>query len=424
MQHSPSEWLDLIWRTHRRALLPTEAVLSRASLGLTRLREAGLAHAATLESSSANADPLTILATRVMHDPNSMAAASTAVASLLSDASSSSAASAAVPALLHVPADIEIDSTGDSSSPIRLVETIQQLASHGASAGVAPSSTRRVLFASPADLPAMPLVVAAAWSHGLAAFSLPMLLQTREPSSQWQRALAASLHTDGSHPNSGMGSGRERWITQAAELTMQLAAERLYGSSGSADFHDVALMRCEARRSSPAPVAAPVAQSLAATAAASARALAFAPTVAQLRRFFHMSLLVGAQERQQPRPPATAGNIGGLNAQADDRSQIAESYSYTSSALLKCPATAFELVSIGQSGLSTGLNTQAAAAAAAVAAMAPGAALTSAAASASKSKSAPWRALMAKASSSGAGKAKTSGAASSAGVGKAKKKKG
>lgn len=380
-QASPSDWLDLLWRTHRRALLPTDAVLARASLGLTRLREASAAaHAAHAADSE---PPASLLAARMLHDRESLAAASAAVASLVAEANATrdsgpaaasgataSALDASVRMLVSVPSDVEIDGTGDSASPMRLVETIEQLASQAQSPGGPP---RRVLFASPSDLPAMPLVIASAWARGLPAFSLSMLLQTHVPPFPWQQALAHSLKPSdagdaagraangcGACTSTGAGScgcsGRERWINQAAELAMQVVAERLFGSSGSADFHDVALMRCDARRSL-ADRPSDLGTSSGRARRAAWSTLQSATSVAQLRRTFHLSLLIGAHEREQQQQQQQAPTLTPTPAQAPP------SFSYTSRAMLRCPASAFELVPQGSTATSTSLGTKASAAA-------------------------------------------------------------
>ena len=344
------DWVDVLWRTHRRALMPSEAVISRASLVLGRLREAGVANAPSGANGGGGAEvPLPLFAMRMLHDAASTRAAAAAAASILSNVNGSFAASASTEVgLMEVAADIELDSSGESTSPMRAVETIQQLAPAIATRGLArrvgggPAPYYPVLLATPGDLPGMPLLIAAAWSRGLAAYSLPMLLQQSAPvgSTPWQAALAASLQ-----PAVRAVSGHERWLNQATEFIVQVAAEACFGGSTSSEFHDIALFRCDARH-------AGADRQLLVT----ANLLHDMPTASSLRRALHTGLIDSALRRQHAAAltaPTGSGPPMPAALLAEESSSLA-SYSYTTAAMLKCPESGFEMQSPIGGGATTG----------------------------------------------------------------------
>lgn len=224
--------------------------------------------------------------------------------------------------------------------------------------GKSSHSPRPLLFASPAHLPEMPLLIAAAWSRGLAAFSLPMLLQspTVPTAATWQSALGASLRAAQQSDESAAGAmagpgGRARWVDQAAELVVQLVAERVFGGSLSAEFHDVAMMRCDVWLGHPSgsgssaggggTMKALSSSALQLPSSATSEGLA-----SSVRRWFFLGA-VGAALLQR-------SNSGAMNSppqQAEGRSAFgtnvgvpaSTSHSYTTSAGLRCPSTGFDL---------------------------------------------------------------------------------
>lgn len=118
------EMFDALWRAHRRALLPSDAVLARASAALLKLREAATAADATERGGSR---PPYLLGVRMLHDKASIPAASAAASKLLSAEASAKSRSSSVK-LPSPTDDIEVDSSGDSASPMRVVETVQRCA--------------------------------------------------------------------------------------------------------------------------------------------------------------------------------------------------------------------------------------------------------------------------------------------------------
>ena len=339
-----SEWLDRLWRTHRRALLPTELVLTRASLALTRLRNVVKGMRDVDDAKKHSDEPShELFSAHLMHDEKSLVAAAAAKASLrqalptsMSGSAGAAANDASDVASFPVPLDAEVDHTGAAPSPMHIVERIQLISEGRARRRrkrLDSEARRQVLFVSPAELPAMPLIIAAAWAVELPAFSLPMLLQNQAPLDRWQKALAASLadksttRSGPSLPDTGTGSdsGVDRWINRAVELIVQVTSERFYGPSSSATFHDVALMRCEAR--------------LAITSRGLAWSLLDAsPTPAILRRLFQLSLVEAYEHQQQHKGKEEVG--------PSFEAALSESYSYTTGAALRCPASATELAGI------------------------------------------------------------------------------
>ena len=290
----------------------------------------------------------------MLHDAASAPAAAAAAASILGSAPSNADASSP-PSLLAVPSDIEVDQSGEASTPIRAVEAVTQLAPALAQQIVKRTSSSNVrssnaatahpiLLAVPSELPAMPLVIAASWSHNLPAFSLPMLLQLKSPILPWQTSLASSLHEQqqAARSGEGAGSGRERWINQATELILQVLSEASFGGSSSVEFHDISLIRCDARRMG-TKREVPYNSTL----------MYAQPSVSALRRHLQLGLLESAMRRQQVGSLTSAAGAGPLGAdQLNDllggETSEQSSYSYTTSAMMRCPESGFDLQPIRQ----------------------------------------------------------------------------
>ena len=338
-----SEWVDLLWRAHRIALVPSDAVLSRASFAIRRMREAVAAQ--QLEPSGSHDDAPPLVALRLLHDPASSAVAASATASLLGTTAGDTAGGTAPLPLTDD--ELEVDTSGEPTSPMRIVEVVREVATSPATTHTQqqadsllrtkPMPALPVVFVAPAEMPAMPLVITAAWSRGLPAFSLPMLMQTSAPLLPWQHALSAAYreHASGgssagaaAYRSSTSTPGHERRLNRAVELTVQLAAERFFGGSLSASFHDVALLRCDVGR--------------AATSVASPYSVLHAgSSAATLRRFFLSGALANAELWQHEgtgAPPAVAAAALPL--------PDSQSFSFTTGGRMRCPATAADLVPV------------------------------------------------------------------------------
>jgi len=246
-----------------------------------------------------------------------------------------------------------VDTSG-ASAPARVVESVRMLSESldrlsAIGSGRQQQPVSPILFIYPAELPGMPLLIAAAWSDGVQAYSLPMLMQTEASPQSWQHSLAAGLRMGlgavvrgGSHPTVG---GKERWLSQAAEIGMQIVSDKLLGYSASSAFHDVAIVRCNSADTKavtlfggdwPAP---PLEGSAHADAESHRiRAGGLAPHVGALRHVYYGALLAGL-------PRGMAGHFGpnigpNIGLRSSDQFAHRSSFSYTSSGQLRCPAPA------------------------------------------------------------------------------------
>jgi len=316
VQASAAAWVDRLWRSHRQALVPSDEVVTRMGLALSRLRHAILATDASPDAhmrhvTGQQALRHDLLALRAVHDTTTAHAAATASAQLLGGAGGE--------VILD---DLEVDTSG-ASAPARVVESVRMLSESldrlsAIGSGRQQQPVSPILFIYPAELPGMPLLIAAAWSDGVQAYSLPMLMQTETSPQSWQHSLAAGLRMGlgavvrgGSHPTV---NGKERWLSQAAEVGISIVSDKLLGYSASSTFHDVAIVRCDA---------------------ADAKTFNLfgggGPHVGVLRHVYYGALLAGL-----PRGSAV-GHLG------SDQFAQRPSFSYMSSGQLRCPATAADL---------------------------------------------------------------------------------
>lgn len=238
-----TSWFDHLWRTHRRALVPSPGVASLASLALKRLRDAAAAFEA---ESKGEARRVELFSARLLHDSTTAAAAATAAAQLLGKGGQ-----------LHPPStaavdELELDSSGEVASPVRVIETIHQLSADlSKPSGYAASKAKALLLLTPSELPALPLVIAAAWSKQLAAFSLPMLLQNASAPNAWQPSLVSSLRP--LYSATGIESA-QRWMYQATELVLHVYAPTPHPSR-AAHARKAPLRRDSCCRGRPLPAA-------------------------------------------------------------------------------------------------------------------------------------------------------------------------
>jgi len=164
----------------------------------------------------------------------------------------------------------------------------------------------------------------------------------------WEQALAASLRAthavlpakdrcnSGESMFAAIVGGKERWLRQAVETVVQIAAERLYGGSQSADFHDLALIRCDT--ASVASCSHNLTNSLQRSATA-----VISP--AQLAHMFHGTLL----DLQQRWSAGSTENRRSTPEQRSQRGDSRASLSYTTNAILHCPLSSLEMQAKGTS---------------------------------------------------------------------------
>ena len=314
-------WFDHLWRTHRRALVPSMAVAAQASLALQRLHLAG-----TALQTNGVPHHAELLSLKLLHDPKTTATSVTAAAQLL--------LGRRAPQPLPDATDtadafdnLDLEQSSDGSSPVRMVEAVhtdelsrRSLSRHDHAHAAKP----QLLLLTPFDLPSMPLAVAAAWSKQLPAFSLSMLLQNASDPHHWESALAVALEP--LYSPAGI-SGKERWILHAVELVLHIYADHIFGSADSADFHDVALLRCDAKSRTPS--IAPMG----------------AVTAKDLRALYFDDLLYPRNVWADGHPPDPRGVAVGRRMQASGRESLSAD-SGTSGQRIQCPASSGEMMQL------------------------------------------------------------------------------